>query len=202
MKILIADDESVTRHLLESTLKGWGYDVSTASDGAEALRILEQTPRPEMALLDWQMPEHDGPEVCRIVRARPQSLPVYIILLTSLGGRQNIIQGLQAGADDYVTKPFDRDELRARLDVGRRIVELQLSLAARVQQLEVALGQVKQLQGLLPICSYCKKIRNDENYWQQMESFISDHSEAQFTHGICPECYDKVVKAELGGSHP
>jgi DNA-binding response OmpR family regulator len=202
MKILIADDESVTRHLLESTLKGWGYDVSTASDGAEALRILEQTPRPEMALLDWQMPEHDGPEVCRIVRARPQPLPVYIILLTSLGGRQNIIQGLQAGADDYVTKPFDRDELRARLDVGRRIVELQLSLAARVQQLEVALGQVKQLQGLLPICSYCKKIRNDENYWQQMESFISDHSEAQFTHGICPECYDKVVKAELGGSHP
>jgi DNA-binding response OmpR family regulator len=150
-----------------------------------------------MALLDWQMPGKDGPEVCRDIRARPQTLPVYIILLTSVGGRQNLIQGLQSGADDYVTKPFDRDELRARLEVGRRIVELQLSLAARVQQLQDALARVKQLQGLVPICSYCKKIRNDRNYWQQLESYLSDHSEAQFSHGICPECYEKIVKAEL-----
>ena len=131
------------------------------------------------------------------IRAKPQTLPVYIILLTGLGGRQNIIQGLQAGADDYITKPFDREELRARLEVGRRIVELQLSLAERVQQLEDALARVKQLQGLVPICSYCKKIRNDRNYWQRLESYLSDHSEAQFSHGICPECYEKIVKAEL-----
>jgi phosphoserine phosphatase RsbU/P len=197
MKVLVADDDKVTRHLLESTLKSWDYEVSTATNGAEALTILEEEPRPEMALLDWQMPEHDGPEICRILRAQPQTLPVYVILLTSVGGSHNIIQGLQSGADDYVTKPFDRDELRARLEVGRRIVELQLNLARRVTQLESALARVKQLQGLLPICSYCKKIRNDRNYWQQVDSFIKDHSEAQFTHGICPDCFERIVKPEL-----
>jgi sigma-B regulation protein RsbU (phosphoserine phosphatase) len=200
MKVLVADDDVVTRHLLETTLKSWGYEVWSASDGAEALRILEDGPRPDVAFLDWQMPERDGLEVCRIIRARPQTLPVYVIILTALGGRQNIVQGLQAGADDYITKPFDREELRARLEVGRRIVELQHSLTERVRELEDALARVKQLQGLVPICSYCKKIRNDRNYWQQLESYISDHSEAKFSHGICPECYEKVVKSELGTS--
>jgi phosphoserine phosphatase RsbU/P len=197
MKVLIADDDLVTCRLLETTLKNWGYEVCTAADGSEALQILEDDGRPKMALLDWQMPGIDGVEVCRAIRAKAQSLPVYIILLTSVAGSQNIIQGLSAGADDYVTKPFDRDELRARLEVGRRIVELQLSLAARVTQLEEALARVKQLQGLLPICSYCKKIRNDKNYWQQVEGFIKDHSEAQFTHGICPDCYEKIMQEEL-----
>jgi sigma-B regulation protein RsbU (phosphoserine phosphatase) len=197
MKVLVADDDVVTRRLLETTLKSWGYEVCVATDGAEALRILEDGPRPDIALLDWVMPERDGPEVCRIIRARPQTVPVYVVLLTALGGRQNIIHGLQAGADDYITKPFDREELRARLEVGRRIVELQRSLTERVQQLEDALACVKQLQGLVPICSYCKKIRNDRNYWQQLESYLSDHSEAQFSHGICPECYEKIVRPEL-----
>jgi DNA-binding response OmpR family regulator len=201
MKVLVADDDGATRRLLESTLRSWEYEVCAATDGAEALRILEEGPRPDIALLDWVMPEKDGPEVCRIVRARPQTVPFYIILLTSRGGRQNIIQGLQAGADDYITKPFDPDELRARLEVGRRIVELQRSLAERVQQLEDALARVKQLQGLVPICSYCKKIRNDTNYWEQLESYLSDHSEAKFSHGICPECYEKIVKPELENLH-
>ncbi len=132
-----------------------------------------------------------------MIRACPRTVPTYVILLTALGGRQNVIQGLHAGADDYITKPFDREELRARLEVGRRIVELQRSLAERVRQLEVALARVKQLQGLVPICSYCKKIRNDRNYWQQLESYLSDHSEAQFSHGICPECYERFVRPEL-----
>jgi sigma-B regulation protein RsbU (phosphoserine phosphatase) len=202
MKVLVAEDDKVTRHLLESTLKSWDYDVCTAADGAEALRILEDPAHPEVALMDWQMPVHDGPEVCRILRAKPQTIPVYIILLTSIGGSQNIVRGLESGADDYVIKPFDRGELRARLDVGRRIVELQLSLARRVAQLEDALARVKQLQGLLPICSYCKKIRNDNNYWQQVEGFIKEHSEARFSHGICPDCFEKIVKPELEGLDP
>ena len=197
MKVLVADDEAVTRLLLESTLRSWEYEVCAATDGAAALRIIEAGPCPDIALLDWVMPEIDGPEVCRTIRARPQTVPVYVILLTSRGGRQNIIQGLQAGADDYITKPFDHDELRARLAVGRRIVELQRSLAVRVQQLEDALARVKQLQGLVPICSYCKKIRDDRNYWQQLESYLSDHSEATFSHGICPDCYEKIVKPGL-----
>jgi DNA-binding response OmpR family regulator len=197
MKVLVADDDVVTRRLLEVTLRSWDYEVCLAADGAQALRNLADVPRPDIAFLDWVMPEIDGPEVCRIIRASPQTVPVYVILLTSLGGRPNIVQGLQAGADDYITKPFDHDELRARLEVGRRVVDLQRSLAARVQQLEDALASVKQLQGLVPICSYCKKIRNDRNFWQQLESYLSDHSEAKFSHGICPDCFQRVAKEEL-----
>jgi phosphoserine phosphatase RsbU/P len=197
MKVLVADDDLITRRLLESVLQTWGYEVCTAVNGEEALRTLTREDHPEMALIDWQMPIMDGPEVCRSARAALLSDSLHIILLTSVGGSQNIINGLRSGADDYVTKPFNRDELRARLDVGRRIVQLQHNLATRVKQLEDALTHVKQLQGLLPICSYCKKIRNDRNYWQQVETFIHEHSEAKFSHGICPDCYEKFVQPEL-----
>jgi sigma-B regulation protein RsbU (phosphoserine phosphatase) len=104
---------------------------------------------------------------------------------------------LEAGADDYLTKPFDPQELRARIKVGERILGLQTSLAERVTELEDALSRVKQLQGLLPICSYCKKIRDDQNYWEQVESYISKHTEAQFSHGICPDCYAQFVTPDI-----
>ena len=122
---------------------------------------------------------------------------LYIILLTAKGRKEDIVQGLTAGADDYIIKPFDRSELKARINVGERILRLQAELAARVKELELALANVKLLQGLLPICCYCKKIRNDHNYWQQVDTYIADHSEAQFTHGICPECREKIVRPEL-----
>ncbi len=197
MKALIAEDEAVSRHLLEVTLRKWGYDVVVASDGAEAWRLLQGDDAPELAILDWMMPGMDGPEVCRMVRELPQTLPTYIILLTARQSKDDIVQGLEAGADDYIAKPFDREELRARVQGGVRVVELQRSLAARVRELEEALTRVKQLQGLLPMCSYCKKIRDDQNYWQQVESYISEHSEAQFSHSICPNCYEKIVKPQL-----
>ena len=111
--------------------------------------------------------------------------------------KKTSLKGLTAGADDYMTKPFDRAELKARINAGERILRLQAELAARVKELELALANVRLLQGLLPICCYCKKIRNDQNYWQQVDTYIADHSEAQFTHGICPECRDKIVKPEL-----
>ena len=96
-----------------------------------------------------------------------------------------------------MAKPFDHRELRARLQVGVRMLELQTSLAERVRQLEDALARVKRLQGLLPICSYCKRVRNDQNYWQQVEAYITERSEAAFSHGICPDCYENVVRPEL-----
>lgn len=197
MRILIAEDDPISRRVLEATLAKWGYDVIVTCDGVEAWQGLQSEDAPKLAILDWMMPGMDGIEVCQKVRETAALQPTYIILLTARGQREDIVAGLQAGADDYVTKPFDREELCARVQVGVRIVELQMSLADRVRELEGALSQIKQLQGLLPICSYCKKIRDDQNYWQQVEKYIAERSEAQFSHGICPDCYEKFVKPEL-----
>jgi sigma-B regulation protein RsbU (phosphoserine phosphatase) len=197
VKVLIADDDLVSRRLLQVALRKWGYEVVVTGDGTAAWEVLQSHDAPPLAILDWMMPGLDGVQICRKIRGTPTATPPYLILLTARGQRQDIITGLQAGANDYVTKPFDREELRARVQVGVRIVELQQSLADRVNALEEAMARVKQLQGLLPICSYCKKIRDDQNYWQQVENYISKHSEAQFSHSICPECYDRCVRPEL-----
>ena len=197
MRILIAEDDAVSRRLLETLLTRWGYEVVVAADGEEAWQHLQREDAPHLAILDWMMPGMGGLEICQKVREVGHPSPVYLILLTARTGSENVVQGLETGANDYVTKPFHREELRARVQVGVRVVELQVSLAQRVRELEEALANVKQLQGLLPICSYCKRIRDDHNYWQQVESYISEHSEAIFSHGICPECFEKFVKPEL-----
>lgn len=153
---------------------------------------------PFLAILDWIMPDIDGLEVCRRVRETNSSAtPIYIILLTAKTEKNDIIKGLEGGANDYVTKPFDRLELSARVLVGETVVNLQQNLAARVQELEIMLGKVKQLQTILPICSYCKHIRDDQNYWQQVETYIAEHTDTRFSHGICPDCYESVVKPQL-----
>jgi response regulator RpfG family c-di-GMP phosphodiesterase len=139
----------------------------------------------------------DGVEVCRRVRARNRKQPTYLILLTAKSGQEDLVAGLRAGADDYVVKPFEREELHARLQVGLRIVALQRALADRVAELEDALARVKQLHGMLPICCYCKRIRDDQNYWQQVEAYIAAHADVQFSHGICPACFEGVVKPQL-----
>ncbi len=118
-------------------------------------------------------------------------------MLTAKTEKTDIVEGLKAGANDYITKPFDRQELRARVQVGETVVNLQRNLAARVRELEIALGTVKRLQGILPICSYCKQIRDDKNYWQQVDTYIAEHTDTQFSHGICPDCYESVFKAQL-----
>ena len=197
MQILIAEDDLISRRMLEATLSKWDYEPVVTCGGREALEVLQGKDCPRLAILDWMMPGMDGTEVCRRVRARASCEPLYILLLTAKGTKQDIVTGLEAGADDYLAKPFDRNELRARLRVGERVVQLQSSLAERVRQLEEALASVKQLQGLIPICCYCKKIRGDQDYWQQVEAYVSAHSEARFSHGICPECMETVVRREL-----
>ena len=134
MNILIADDDPVSRHLLEVSLSREGYPVSVAANGAEALRLLEQSDGPRLAILDWMMPEVDGVDVCRCVRKSAREKYVYIILLTARAHQAEIIQGLEAGADDYVIKPFDLHELKARVRAGMRILELEEQLVAAREQ--------------------------------------------------------------------
>jgi len=195
MKILIAEDDAVSRLVLERTLVKEGHEVVATEDGSKAWAILEKDESPQFAVLDWMMPGLDGVEICRLIRQSHRH--TYIILLTAKGCKEDIARGLDAGADDYVVKPFDRHELLARVRVGVRVAQLQKNLSERIGELEEALKQVKQLQGILPICSYCKKIRDDQNYWQRVESYIGEHSEAQFSHSVCPDCYDDVVKPEM-----
>jgi phosphoserine phosphatase RsbU/P len=196
-RILIAEDDVVSRTVLERTLRGWGHDLVVTRDGAQAWEALLADDAPALAILDWMMPGLEGPEVCRRVRALARPVPTYIILLTAKGQTDDIVTGLDSGADDYVTKPFDRAELRSRVRVGERILTLQQGLADRVQELEGALSQVKELKGLLPICSYCKAVRDDQNYWHRVETYIAAHSSARFSHGICPGCWKDVVEPEI-----
>jgi phosphoserine phosphatase RsbU/P len=196
MNILIADDDPVSRCFLEVTLVKWGYKVISTCDGAQAWEVL-QSESPTIAILDWMMPGMDGAEVCRRVRAIQTTTPTYVIMLTAKREKEDVVEGLGAGADDYVTKPFNRQELHARIEVGFRIAALQTNLADRVDALEGALSRVKQLQGLLPICSYCKKVRDDQNYWQQVDSYISKHTDVEFSHSICPTCYDRVAELQV-----
>jgi sigma-B regulation protein RsbU (phosphoserine phosphatase) len=200
MQILIADDDVVLRHALRTYLQRWDYEVVECADGQEAWDVLRESSPPPMAIMDWNMPGVDGPTLCQEVRDTPALSGMYIILLTSNASKKDMIVGLESGADDYIIKPFDWDELKARLRIGHRIVSLQQALGARVNELQQALSSVRVLSGLLPICAYCKRIRDDKQYWTQIEHYLSVHSDARFSHGICPECLVRVVDEEnLGG---
>ncbi len=195
--ILIADDDPVSQTLLVRSLEQAGYPITQCSEGGQALEHLKGVKDPTIGILDWMMPGLNGPQVCQALKENMGPSHLYLILLTSKGERDDIVQGLEAGADDYMTKPFDLQELRARVQVGVRVLMLQQKLEDRVQQLELALSEVKQLQGLLPICSYCKKIRDDQNYWQQVEEYLSHYTEFQFSHGVCPHCFEKEIAPQL-----
>jgi DNA-binding response OmpR family regulator len=196
MNILIAEDDHVSQIVLSRMLKKWGHDVISTVDGRSAFEVLERPDAPKIAILDWMMPEIDGLEVCRRVRALDRAEPTYLILLTARDQIDDIVEGLDSGANDYLVKPYDWRELKARLSVGQRMVALQQDLARRVRELEYAMAKIHELQELIPICSYCKKVRDDQNYWQQVESYISARTGAHFSHGVCPQCYPKVI-AEL-----
>lgn len=197
MRILIAEDDPISKHVLTVNLTQWGHEVVATTNGIEAWTILSGDEAPQLAILDWMMPGIEGTEICRRVRELSPVIPTYIILLTARRGVEEVVQGMQAGADDYLTKPYHRDELRVRLQVGIRMIELQSKLAKRIDELAFALEQVKRLEGILPICGYCRNIRDDGDQWQDLESYISTHTEAAFSHGICPTCLENVVKPQI-----
>ena len=183
MKILIAEDEPVDREILIQALRQLGHEVIVAENGREAWDIFQEREDTQVVISDWLMPNLDGLELCRRIRAEQRPHYIYIILITILSGKRSYMRGMDAGADDFITKPFDPDQLEARLCVAERILELRYEVA--------------QLESLLPICSYCKKIRDEEDVWWPVEEYLARRTGTDFSHGICPHCYESVVKPEL-----
>lgn len=183
MKILAVEDDPVALAVLQHTLRQLGHEVLTARDGAAALAMLEHDPV-RVVVSDWMMPEVDGLELCRRVRARLGKDYVYFILLTSQEpSEENQRAAIEAGVDDFLSKPLRPREIWMRLRVAERIVKFAT--------------QVRQLEAFLPICGYCKKIRDDSNYWQQIESYINERTGTDFSHSVCPDCYTRVIAPEL-----
>lgn len=189
-KILIAEDDPVSLGLLKNLLETMAFEVLLAEDGRKAWELFQKN-EIQMIITDWVMPGLTGLEIIRKVReSNIPSLP-YIIIITSKGRKQDIVAGVGTGADDYLVKPFEPQELRARVKVGQRVIESQSALADRVKEVQHALSHIKNLEGILPICSYCHKIRDAKDSWHRLEAYIMNHSEAQFSHSLCPHCRKK-----------
>ncbi len=188
MRILIVDDDLSTRNTLAGILRKCGHDVEMVSSGEEAWTVISQPDAPRLILLDWLMPGLNGLDLCKRIRSMDGDNPFYIIMLTVKDNKEDIVEGLDTGTDDYITKPFYPEELRARINAGYRIIKMQNRLLSQANDLRNSLDHIKTLQGILPICSFCKKIRDDKNYWQQLDEYISTHTEAMVSHSICPEC--------------
>ena len=196
MRLLLADDDPIYCRLMQKSLAG-DFDIIVAADGRTAWQALLQPPAPKIAVLNWIMPHSDGVELCHKIRSTGETARIYVLMVTAKSRLQDILAGFKAGVDDYIVKPFHPSELRARVMVGSRIVGLQDALADRIDKLQDALAQVHTLRRLLPICSYCKRIRDDHDYWEQLDAYLSKHSGLEFTHSICPDCYEKYWKPEL-----
>ncbi len=188
MRLLIAEDDPTSRLMLAAVLEKEGYEVVQTTDGRQALESLRGADAPVLAILDWMMPDLDGLDVVRRVRESNPGVPPYLIMLTTRDTSSDLVTALRAGANDYLTKPFNPAELLARVAVGIRMVDLQNELAKRIRDLQRALNEIKTLRGIVPICAHCKKVRDDTGFWQQVEVYVRDHTEAQFSHGLCPDC--------------
>lgn len=182
MKILVAHHDVFSRALLSTTLRRLGHDSVAVADGQQAIEIYRRTHFP-LVISDWVMPRVDGPELCNLIRGERRQDYTYIMLLTHIEEARNVPDALEAGADDFITQPFNEDILAARIMVSERILNIRNVNRAFVQ--------------LIPICSYCKKARTDRNYWQRLDESLLDQANLQLSHGICPECYKNTVRPEL-----
>lgn len=189
--VLLVDDQPANLKVLLSYLQQQGFTPLTAQNGERALYQVANF-KPDIILLDVMMPGIDGFETCRRLKGNSDTADIPVIFMTALTDIDDKVKGFQAGGVDYVTKPFQHEEVLARLTTHLTLCSLQKELAEKNRQLQEALDNVKQLSGFLPICASCKKIRDDQGYWNQIESYIQDHSEALFSHSICPQCSKKL----------
>ncbi len=188
--VLIVDDNPKNLQLLGNILKVKKCDIGVAQGGNMALQMAKDI-NPDLVLLDIMMPDLNGFEVCKRLKSSPVTKDIPIIFLTAKTEMEDIANGFRLGAVDYVTKPFNSIELLARVTTQLELKKAWDMQKDLVEKLQTALAEVKKLSGLLPICCHCKKIRDDKGYWTQVEGYISTHSEAEFSHGICPECREK-----------
>jgi len=182
MNVLVAEDDCVSRRVLHRNLTRLGHSVFQACNGVEAWSILQQETI-RIVVSDWMMPKMNGLDLCRRLRERTDPYYTYFILLTAREGDEDYREAMAASVDDFLTKPLDREELEIRLRVAERIIGFA--------------GQVRQLKDLLPICMYCKKIRDDHDYWEKIEAYIHQHTGTDFSHSICPDCYQTIVLPEV-----
>ena len=186
-KVLIAEDDLVSAKVLSSLLQRLGYQVAIAPDGNEAWRLFEAEPV-RLIVSDWMMPGMDGLALCNKVRAHPAIPYTYFILLTAnRTTAENYKLAAEAGVDDFLTKPIDRDALQMRLHVAARILKFT--------------AEIRQLKELIPICVYCRKVRDEENFWQQVETYVQKETGSRFSHGACPDCCEKEMAA-FGAATP
>ncbi len=190
MKILIAEDEFTTRMMVQVCLENWGYRVVSVTNGDEAWAELQKADAPHIAILDWEMPGLDGIEVCLRAKEMDVENPPYIILLTSRDSKTDIVRGFDAGADDYMTKPFNDNELRARTRVAERLVRTQSSLSESVAELREVLNQLEVLESGVEVCRGCRKIFNRyDGQWHSLDDLLKNRTEHQLVINTCPECH-------------
>ena len=196
MKILVVDDEPINIEIIASALVA-DYTILEADRGHKAITIIKND-FPDLVLLDVMMPDMNGFDVCRIIKSDPAFAHIPVIFLTAMDSNSGEAEGLDAGGIDYLTKPVNLTLLKLRvrnhLDLKEQtdLVTAQRDLlASQKAELEKTLARVNLLEGIIPICMHCKNIRNDQNTWEQLEQYFQEHSEAMFSHGICPDCRQK-----------
>lgn len=193
--ILIVDDNPQNLQVIANTLNKNGYNPAVFLNGKQALEFLESE-KPSLILLDVMMPEMDGYELCRRIKSNDSVKNIPIIFLTAKAGAENIIEAFKGGAVDYVSKPFNTVELLARIKTHVTIQKIQEKLINKNAELQEALDEIKTLRGIFPICSNCKKIRNDKGYWDELELYLSNHTHVKLIHGLCPECLAREFPEE------
>ncbi len=191
MKILVAEDEYTTRMMVQVCLENWGYSVASVADGKAAWQILSGEKPPKIAILDWEMPEINGMELCRKIKSMERNTPIHVIMLTARDSKTDITQGFDAGAGDYITKPFNDDELRARIRVAERIVTIQSSLDSSLQELKEALNLVEALEEPVVICEKCRKIEGHDGFWKDPQDLLKYPVDPRFMQVDCPACKNR-----------
>ena len=191
IRILIADDDQDVLYATSRIVKSGGYEVLNASTGSECLETARRQ-RPDLILLDVMLPDAEGTEICRQIKADPVLRGTFVVLISGKKtASDERADGLNFGADGYIVRPISNRELLAWVNALVRILKAERERDRLISELTEALAKVKTLSGMLPICSHCKKIRDDKGYWNHVETYIRQHSEVEFSHGICPECLKK-----------